>query len=279
MNTHLYSSFSDRLAPLVQFEGNCLVSMVDLHNHRMQKVNQKNLMAPRAFKHYKWYNAILQEELYEATIGFRLQVFHWCIESGIREAFNIRGMQFNAVSMIIGPSMEYWYGINTGRDSFTKHGREPRHQPINPSDQFRYLLPRCPILMASCNCFDQYFERRGKRILDRTPSKQPDPSFSNSPISSRSVDQPVRSCNRVLFEIIEDDEAVKSESSEFTDDDHTTDEDVENDDNEDGGRQDILFFRISMCKFRRINQGNSVKYRLNIRGLKRKLTTIAEEPN
>lgn len=270
--------FRDRLDPFVQFEGNCLVSMVDLHNHRMEKVTQKNLMAPGAFKHYKWYNAVLQEELYEATIGFRLQVFHWCIESGIREAFNIRGMQFDAVSMIIGPSMEYWYGIKTGRDAFTKHGRELRHQPINPSDQFRYLLPRCQILMASCNCCEQYFERRGKRTLERTPEQYPDCSVVKSPVSSRAQNEPAR-CNRVLFEIIEDDEAA-TESSEYTDDEHTTtDEDCENDDNEDGGRQDILFFRISMCKFHRISQEKSAKHRLNIRGLKRKLTTIEEEPN
>lgn len=262
--------FRNRLDPLVQFDGNCLVSMVDLHNHRMEKVRQKNLMAPVAFKHYKWYNAILQEELYETTIGFRLQVFHWYIESGIREAFNIRNMQFNAVSMIIGPSMEYWYGINTGRDAFTKHGRGLRRQPINPSDQFRYLLPRCPILMASCYCCEQYFERKGKR--SQPPTEVPNPSFIKSPLSSRTGTE--RSCNRVLFQVMEDEE-TPTESS----DDHTTDEDEENDDDVEGGRQDILFFRISMCKFRRINQEPSVKHRLNIRGLIRKLTTISEEPN
>lgn len=72
------------------------------------------------------------------------------------------------------------------------------------------------------------------------------------------------------------------ESCECTDDEHTTDEDCENDNADDdgeGGRQDILFFRISMCKFRRVSQESSTKHRLNIRGLIRKLTTIAEEPN
>lgn len=252
-----------------------MVSLVDLHNHRMQKINQKNLMAPRAFKHYKWYNAVLQEELYEATIGFHLQVFHWCIESSILEAFNIRGMQFNAVSMIIGPSMEYWYGINTGRDTFTKHGRDPRHQPINPSDQFRYLLPRCPILMASCNCCDQYFERKCKRILDR-PTNLPQYKLPKSIASpTEPLHDPNRHCKRVLFEVIEDDETGHG----FTDEEDTTDEDDLNDDDEEGGQQDILFFRISMCKFRRISQATSAKHRLNIRGLMRKLTTIAEEPN
>lgn len=264
--------FRDPLAPIVQFDGNCLVSMVDLHNHRMQKVTQKNLMAPHAFKHYKWYNAVLQEELYEATIGFRLQVFHWSIESGIRKAFNIRGMQFNAVSMIIGPSMEYWYGINTGRDPFTKRGRDPRHQPINPRDQFRFLLPRCPILMASCNCCDQYFERKSKRALDRNPE------FIESPVSSRIDKETPRTCHRILFDVIADEEASTESSSECTDDEHTTtDEDCEDD--EDGGQQDILFFRISMCKFHRISQEKNAKHRLNVRGLKRKLTTIVEEPN
>lgn len=247
----------------------------------MEKVNQKNLMEPQAFKHYKWYNSVLQEELYEATIGFRLQVFHWCIESGIPEAFNIRGMQFNAVSMIIGPTMEYWYGINTGRDSFTKRGREPRNQPINPSDQYRYMLPRCPIVLASCNCCDQYFERKAKRILERTPSSEiSDGPITESPLSSRFANTK-RSCNRVLFKIIEDEENAM-ESCECTDDEHTTDEDCENDNADDdgeGGRQDILFFRISMCKFRRVSQESSTKHRLNIRGLIRKLTTIAEEPN
>lgn len=273
----MLSAFSrNPLAPLVQFEGHCLVGLVELHNHRMQKRSQKNIMDPRAYKHYNWYNGILQEELYEAPIGYRLQVFHWSIESGVREAFDIRGMQFHAVSMIIGPSMEYWYGINIGRDSFTKRGRYPRGQPINPSDQFRYLLPRCPIVMATCNCCDEYFQRNGKRNAKKDPNGDTRERLRRQLMSPGQMDVvPKRKCDKILFDtIVEDDGVCTTTEIEAVEDD--------DDDGEEGGRQDILFFRISMCKFRRTestsyNSLTSFRNKLNIRGLKQKLTPIVEE--
>lgn len=100
-----------------------------------------------------WYNSILQEELHEAPSGYKIQVFHWNIESGVREAFRIKGMDFNAVTMIIGESTEYWYGINTSRTAgFTKRGRYSRQFSKNLNiPNIRPSLPQCSIILSSCN--------------------------------------------------------------------------------------------------------------------------------
>lgn len=78
-------------------------------------------MDRQAYKHYEWYNAILQQELYAAPCGYKLQVRHWSIESGQEKAFAMNGHQFDVISMITGPSTEHWFGANV-TNRFCMHG-------------------------------------------------------------------------------------------------------------------------------------------------------------
>ncbi|KAG4071189.1 hypothetical protein HA402_001179 [Bradysia odoriphaga] len=139
--------------PSLEYEGNNLAGLPDLHNHYMETLKNRNLMPTISYKQCMWYNSILQEELHEAPSGYKIQVFHWKIESGIHEAFRIKNMEFNTITMIIGANTEYWYGINTSRAAgFRKRGRYPR-QFSNTSNilNVRPSLPQCPIILSSCN--------------------------------------------------------------------------------------------------------------------------------
>lgn len=119
----------------------------------METLQNRNLMPIQSYKQSMWYNSILQEELHEAPSGYKIQVFHWKIESGIHDAFRMKNMEFNTVTMIIGADTEYWYGINTSRNAgFTKRGRYPRQFSKKPKiPNVRPSLPQCPIILSSCN--------------------------------------------------------------------------------------------------------------------------------
>lgn len=130
-----------------------MAGLPDLHQHYMQTLQNRNLMPVIPYKQSMWYNSILQDELHEAPSGYKIQVFHWKIESGIRDAFRIKNMEFNTVTMIIGADTEYWYGVNTSRNAgFTKRGRYSRQFPNVPIvPNVRPSLPQCPIILSSCN--------------------------------------------------------------------------------------------------------------------------------
>lgn len=56
---------------------------------------------------------MLRVELFTAGPGCRLRLRHWHIESGNVDAFKIDNVQYGAVSIIMGPKIEHWYGANT----------------------------------------------------------------------------------------------------------------------------------------------------------------------
>lgn len=232
--------FRDPENPLVQFDGNCLVGLNDLTEHLMQKRRQRNLMEPCAYKHYYWYNTVLQEELYEVPIGYILQVFHWSIESSIRGAFCMRDQQFTSVSLIIGPTMEYWFGVTVkARETITKRGREYRKKPSNPDDQYCYMLPKSKPVEASCNCCLQYFKRAThKRDCRFIPTSTMTTSSYSVPLTTmdNNLATSKQNCDKELFVPI-----CEQNENGVNDDD----------DDDDGDQRDVLFFRISLSKFRR----------------------------
>lgn len=234
----------------------------------MQKRSQRNLMDPSAYKHYYWYNTVLQEELYEVpNAGYVLQVFHWSIESSIRGAFCMRQQQFTSVSMIIGPTMEYWFGVNVkARETITKRGRYFRQKPSNPDDQFCYMLPKSELVVASCNSCQQYFKRATHKR--DCPFITPTMTLSSLGVQRTTIDHSLatskRNCDKELFATISE----QHENGGGNDDD----------DDGDGDQRDILFFRISLSKFRRMNFND--KCNMNMAKLHKKWTlrmTVIEE--
>lgn len=218
---------------------------------------QRRLTDPLVYKHSNWYNEILQEELAEAPTGYQLQVFHWSIESGVRQAFEDgtadscsghtdggRLLCLDAVSMIIGPSMEYRFGvIKHPQLGGTVCGRLARRSCGTPGDQYRQLLPRCPRVLDACNGCSWYFRRGGGD------------GHENDSGASRCVFDGMRA---------DADRCADSDS-----------------DSGDGGSEDMLFFRITLRKFRRTtsttyNAMTGRQNRMNVRKVKSNLCTIAE---
>lgn len=206
----------------------------------MQKRSQRRLMDPCAYKHYYWYNTVLQEELYEVPTGYILQVFHWSIESSIRNAFCMRDQQFTNVSMIIGPTMEYWFGVNVkASETIIKHGRYSRQKRSNPDNQYCCMLPKTEIIVASCNCCQQYFKRATyKRVCGFIGTPAMTPTSLSVPVTKMDNDLATskRTCDKELFATIRDEQENGGN---------------DDDDDGDGDQRDILFFKISLCKFRR----------------------------
>lgn len=113
--------------PTIHFDSNCIVGLADLHNHAEIKRHEKEEMDRQAYKHFRWYNAMLQDELYSAPTGFKLQILHWTIETDNINAFRINNNTFDAVTMIIGPNIEHWFGaIFTLGRKFCAHGHNQR---------------------------------------------------------------------------------------------------------------------------------------------------------
>lgn len=266
------------------------MGLADLHEQRMRTRARRRLTDPLIYKHRNWYNAVLQEELYEAPTGYKLQVFHWSIESGVRQAFQMLQQQqqrlpsqsrngddgersadhqrLDAVSMIIGPNMEYWFGVNThathSGDS-TMCSRVPRLMPIDPNEQYRHMLPRCPVVLAACNGCSWYFKRGGdaSRTDHTVGGNGGENCFFDSIVG---IDVNRMSSNNDTINAVVD----VASSGEDEDDVH-----------DDGGSEDVLFFRISMSKFRRTtattyNAVRGRKIRMNVRNAKTRLSTIAE---
>lgn len=233
---------SDSRQPDVRFDGCRLVGLADLHRQHLRNRAQRRLTEPLVYKHGNWYNRILQEELYEAPTGYQLQVFHWSIESGASSAFQLElghdHTPVDAISVIIGPQMEYSFGVSQHPQlGGTRCMRLPRRIPADPNDQLR-MLPQCSIVLAACNNCSWYFQRghrAGALLCD-----------ANSD-----------ACRPLLADRHGDDEF------------------------DDGGTEDVLFFRISMCKFRRTAATSydpltRSRNRMNVRRVRPKLATIVE---
>lgn len=216
----------------------------------MQTLQNRNLMPIKSYKQSMWYNSILQDELHEAPSGYKIQVFHWKIESGIRDAFRIKNMEFNTITMIIGADTEYWYGINTSRNAgFTKRGRYAKQTSrLSKIPNIRPSLPQCPIISLSCNlttvnvcsCFAKLF-LSGQCL-------------SNSELTLKKLNELVG--------------IIVANSTDDTDDD--------------GVLQDILLFRIYMTKCSRddtlkVKKSQSKRCKYNFKENKfSKLETISE---
>lgn len=243
----------------MRFDGSRLVGLADLHRQRMKTRAQRRLTDPLVYKHSNWYNEILQEELAEAPTGYQLQVFHWSIESGVRQAF-VDGLVdgsgradgggggrmrcLDAVSMIIGPSMEYRFGVSTHPQlGGTVCRRLERLASGAPGDQYRQLLPRCPRVLDACNGCSWYFRRGGD-------------GHANDGVGDG---------GRCVFDGLRAD----------------VDSGADTDDDADGGCEDMLFFRITLRKFRRTtsttyNAATGRQIRMNVRKVKSNLCTIVE---
>lgn len=146
----------------------------------------------------------------------------------------MRDQQFSSVSMIIGPTMEYWFGMNVKpRETITKRGRYSRQKPSNPDDQYCYMLPKSELVEASCNCCQKYFKRTTHKrdCIFITPAM----TLSSCSVPVTTADNNLatskRNCDKELF-------ASRSGGND-------------EDDDGDGDQRDILFFRISLSKFRR----------------------------
>ncbi|XP_049298388.1 uncharacterized protein LOC125771628 [Anopheles funestus] len=99
-------------APLVTLDSICTVSLYELQRHLQTKRTERNSMGVAAYKHYKWYNAVLAEELRTTGKGQPrplLQAFHWYIETSNTDAFRVEDQQYEAVSLIVAAEVEHWY--------------------------------------------------------------------------------------------------------------------------------------------------------------------------
>lgn len=112
--------------PSVKQDSACLAAMSDLKRHRDHKRKDKATMGVEAYRHYKWYNSMLCHEINVASENSKLNIIHWHVESGNKEAFMMGGVLYKAVSIIIGADMEHWYCANTGKDGTYSHGSRYR---------------------------------------------------------------------------------------------------------------------------------------------------------
>lgn len=123
--------FRKLTAPSIKLDSKCVVGLPDLHYHAEAKRLERHTMDRLAYKHYRWYNGILQQELYSAPTGFKLQIIHWTIETGAAKAFHIDDNTFDAVTMIIGPVIEHWFGAAWTSREYCAHGHSQRLALIN----------------------------------------------------------------------------------------------------------------------------------------------------
>ncbi|XP_035904517.1 uncharacterized protein LOC118508865 [Anopheles stephensi] len=103
--------------PSVTLDSICTVSLYELQRHLQTKRIERNSMGVEAYKHYKWYNSVLVEELRTTTSRQPrplLQAFHWYIETSRRDAFRIEDQQYDAVSLIVAAEVEHWYCARPG---------------------------------------------------------------------------------------------------------------------------------------------------------------------
>lgn len=111
----------------------CTAGVYELKKHRELKKKEKYEMGSEAYQHYKWYNHVLLTELRSHCDSHtKLQIFHWHIESSNIEAFTIDDVLYKAVSVIISPSLEYWYCANAGKGTPHIWGSRPR--PLKGSE-------------------------------------------------------------------------------------------------------------------------------------------------
>uniref|UniRef100_A0A8W7P5I1 Uncharacterized protein n=1 Tax=Anopheles coluzzii TaxID=1518534 RepID=A0A8W7P5I1_ANOCL len=120
-------------APSVTLDSICTVSLYELQRHLQVKRAERNSMGAEAYKHYKWYNAALVEELRTTGKGQPrplLQAFHWYIETSNRCAFRVEGQQYAAVSLVVAAEVEHWYCARPGHSAQGSRARVVSNVPI-----------------------------------------------------------------------------------------------------------------------------------------------------
>lgn len=140
----ILQNFRKLSEPSIKFDSKCVVGLPDLHYHAEAKRLERHTMDRLAYKHYRWYNGILQQELYSAPTGFKLQIIHWTIKSGVTKAFHIDGNTFEAVTMIIGPVIEHWFGAAWASREYCAHGHSQRLTLVSTTT----ALPVRPLVIA-----------------------------------------------------------------------------------------------------------------------------------
>uniref|UniRef100_A0A336LVR7 CSON001413 protein n=1 Tax=Culicoides sonorensis TaxID=179676 RepID=A0A336LVR7_CULSO len=123
-----YNPSRDIHNPLVKLDSTCNAGLFELKKHREMKRKQKYEMGLDAYKHYKWYNSCLKIECSRTdnATNTKLKILHWHIESGNIEAFKMQGVTYKAVSIIISPTVEYWYCANQGPNALHTFGSRLR---------------------------------------------------------------------------------------------------------------------------------------------------------
>lgn len=113
--------------PEVKLDSLCTAGSYELRKHRELKRKEKYEMGSEAYQHYKWYNSILRSELEQhGDQRTKLKIYHWHIESSNVQAFTMDEVLYKAVSVIISPTLEYWYCANAGRGTPHIWGSRPR---------------------------------------------------------------------------------------------------------------------------------------------------------
>ncbi|XP_052892906.1 uncharacterized protein LOC128300759 [Anopheles moucheti] len=148
-------------APSVTLDSICTVSLYELQRHLQTKRAERNSMGVAAYKHYKWYNAVLAEEL--RTIGKGqsrplLQAFHWYIETSNRDAFRIEDQHYDAVSLIVTAEVEHWYCARPGPSVQGSRARIPFGEQSNIT-----IAPLTPKVVSS----QQLLRRHRSTTLER----------------------------------------------------------------------------------------------------------------
>lgn len=124
-----YNPAQDIHHPIVKLDSTCYAGIRALEEHNRLKRKEKYQMGTdwiNAYNHYKWYNSCLKLECQKLESGVQLKIRHWLIETGNVEAFKMQDVTYKAVSMIISPTVEYWYGSNQGPNALKTFGSRVR---------------------------------------------------------------------------------------------------------------------------------------------------------
>lgn len=135
-----YNPDRDLHNPIVKLDSTCVAGVFELKKHKDLKRKHKYEMGTDAYKHYKWYNSCLKLECLKSDNGpvggnTKLKILHWHIESSNIEAFKMQGVTYKAVSIIISPTVEYWYCANQGPNSLHTFGSRARGSSVDDQAQ------------------------------------------------------------------------------------------------------------------------------------------------
>lgn len=135
-----YNPERDIHQPVIKLDSTCHAGVSELEEHYKLKRKEKFVMGTAAYNHYKWYNSCLMLECQKLDDSVltdnktQLKIRHWNIESGNIEAFTMEGVAYKAVSMIISPTVEYWYCSNQDPNAAQTFGSRSRSSGNSEND-------------------------------------------------------------------------------------------------------------------------------------------------